>query len=83
MRFLMKTLLARSASRLIHASPASPLWIRSALAAVFVFPAKPRTMGVAGGVGSSGGRGIFGRGRVGDVGGDGGVAGSGDALIFI
>jgi hypothetical protein len=44
MRFLMKTLLARPRSRLIHAFPAKPsldnAWL---LAAVFVSPAKPRS----------------------------------------
>ena len=43
MRFLMKTLLARPAPRLIHAFRQNPLWIRSALAAVFVSSAKPRS----------------------------------------
>ena len=41
MRFLMKTFLARPASRLIHAFRQNPLWIRSGCAAVFVSPAKP------------------------------------------
>jgi Domain of unknown function (DUF4338) len=40
-RFLMKTLRARQASRLIHAFRQNPLWIRSGCAAVFVSPAKP------------------------------------------
>ena len=41
MRFLMKTFLARPASRLIHAFRQNPLWIRSGCAAVFLSPAKP------------------------------------------
>ena len=41
MRFLMKTLRARQASRLIHAFRQNPLWMRSGCAAVFVSPAKP------------------------------------------
>ena len=41
MRFLMKILRARQASRLIHAFRQNPLWIRSGCAAVFVSPAKP------------------------------------------
>ena len=43
MRFLMNTLLAHPIPRLIHAFQQNPLWIRSALAAVFVSPAKPRS----------------------------------------
>ena len=41
MRFLMKTLRARPASRLIHAFRQNPLWMRSGRAAVFVSSAKP------------------------------------------
>src|SRR5260370_38168670 len=41
MRFLMKILRARQASRLIHAFRQNPLWIPSGCAAVFVSPAKP------------------------------------------
>ena len=41
MRFLMKTLRARQASRLLHAFRQNPLGIRSGRAAVFVSPAKP------------------------------------------
>ena len=43
LRFLMNTLLAHPIPRLIQAFPANPLWIRSALAAVSVSPAKPRS----------------------------------------
>src|ERR1700738_2975744 len=43
LRFLMNTLLVHPIPRLIQAFPANPLWIRSALAAVSVSPAKPRS----------------------------------------
>ena len=43
MRFLMNTLLAHPIPRLIQAFPAKPSRIRSALAAVFVSSAKPRS----------------------------------------
>ena len=40
-RFLMRTLRAHPAPRLIHAFRQKPLWICSGCAAVFVLPAKP------------------------------------------